>query len=144
MSFIFQNYNLMQYLTALENVALPLAFQGISKAERMAEARKMLTLVGLASRIHHLPAQMSGGQQQRVSIARAFITNPSVIYADEPTGNLDSQTGKMILDLIIKIAREHQQLLLIVTHNQEIAQFTDRLIQISDGRIVIDQSRFQN
>ncbi len=139
MGFVFQNFNLMQYLTALENVALPLTFQGVSESDRINQAKAMLEMVGLSSRLHHLPTQMSGGQQQRVSIARAFITNPSVIFADEPTGNLDSQTSRTVLNLMIKLSREREQALLIVTHNQEIAEYTDRIVQIADGRVLKDE-----
>ncbi|MCL2603522.1 MAG: ABC transporter ATP-binding protein [Defluviitaleaceae bacterium] len=133
--FVFQSYNLLPTLTALENVTLPLTFRKIKKRERVKRARVMLKAVGLGNRARHKPSELSGGQQQRVSIARAFINNPQVVFADEPTGNLDTRTTFEMMDLIIGIARERQQTLVIVTHDTEIAQYADQVIHIRDGSI---------
>jgi len=133
--FVFQSYNLLPTLTALENVSLPLTFQGVPKSIRDKRAAKMLKAVGLEDRMKHKPNQMSGGQQQRVSIARAFISNPQIVFADEPTGNLDTKTTKEVMDLITSLAREHHQTLVIVTHNQEIATYADKIVYLRDGVI---------
>ena len=133
--FVFQSYNLLPTLTALENVTLPLIFRRIPKRSRNGQARAMLKSVGLTNRSKHKPAELSGGQQQRVSIARAFVNNPSVVFADEPTGNLDTKTTMEMMDLITGIAREHEQTLIIVTHNTELSQFADQTIHIRDGNI---------
>lgn len=133
--FVFQSYNLLPTLTALENVALPLIFKKIPKKERAQRAMKMLKAVGLESRANHKPSEMSGGQQQRVSIARAFINNPQVVFADEPTGNLDTRTTYEMMDLITGLSREHNQTLVIVTHDLEISDYTNRVIHLTDGRI---------
>lgn len=134
--FIFQSYNLMQNMTAIENVAMPLTFQGVSKAEREARAIKMLKLVGLKKYMKHRPGQMSGGQQQRVGIARALVVNPEIVFADEPTGNLDSNTTMEVLKLIQKISHEQNQTMVMVTHDNHLASFGDRIIHISDGKII--------
>ena len=133
--FIFQSYNLMPYLTALENVSLPLVFRRVPKIIRDKKAAKMLELVGLKTHLKHKPSQMSGGQQQRVGIARAFVTKPSLIFADEPTGNLDSRTSKEVMELMVSYARENNETLVIVTHDREIAAYADRIIYILDGNI---------
>jgi len=133
--FIFQSYNLMPYLTALENVSLPLVFRKIPKSIRDRKAAKMLELVGLKTHLKHKPSQMSGGQQQRVGIARAFVAKPSLVFADEPTGNLDSRTSKEVMELMVSYARENNQTLIIVTHDREIAAYADRIIYILDGNI---------
>ncbi|HHW32478.1 MAG TPA: ABC transporter ATP-binding protein [Clostridiaceae bacterium] len=133
--FVFQSYNLLPTLTALENVSLPLAFKGVPKRIRDKRAMEMLKAVGLGTHIKHRPNQMSGGQQQRVGIARAFVTRPSIVFADEPTGNLDSKTTKEVMDLITSMAREHNQTLVIVTHDMDIASYADRIIHILDGNI---------
>jgi len=133
--FVFQSYNLLEHLTALENVTLPLIFKGVSKKEREKRARDMLKSVGLQNRMNHRPSQMSGGQQQRVSIARAFISNPRIVFADEPTGNLDSKTTEEIMDLITGMAEEHKQTLIIVTHDIEISKYADTVIHIKDGNV---------
>jgi len=135
LGFVFQSYNLLPTLTALENVSIPLAFKGIPKAIRDKKAREMLKAVGLSSHEKHKPSQMSGGQQQRVGIARAFIAMPEIVFADEPTGNLDSKTTKEIMELITKLARENNQTLVIVTHDLEIAKYADRIVHILDGNI---------
>ncbi|MCL2188963.1 MAG: ABC transporter ATP-binding protein [Defluviitaleaceae bacterium] len=133
--FVFQSYNLLPTLTALENVTLPLTFRKVKKRERIQRAKVMLKAVGLGNRARHKPSELSGGQQQRVSIARAFINDPQVIFADEPTGNLDTRTTFEMMDLIIGIARERNQTLVIVTHDTEIAQYADQVIRIKDGAV---------
>ena len=142
--FIFQSYNLMQNMTAVENVAMPLTFQGVGKAEREARARKMLKLVGLAKFMKHRPGQMSGGQQQRVGIARALVVNPEIVFADEPTGNLDSNTTMEMLHLIQKIVHEKKQTMIMVTHDNNLASYGDRIIHIRDGKILkIEDKRLE-
>lgn len=136
--FIFQSYNLLGSLNALENVALPLTFRKVPRRKREAAAKKMLRAVGLGKHIRHRPNQMSGGQQQRVGIARAYVTNPPVVFADEPTGNLDSKTTIEVMEMITAIAREHNQTLIIVTHDREIADYADRILFLLDGRIESD------
>ncbi len=131
--FVFQSYNLLSTLTALENVTLPLIFNKVPKKEREKRAMAMLKAVGLAERAKHKPSEMSGGQQQRVSIARAFINNPQVVFADEPTGNLDTKTTYEMMDLITGMARKHNQTLVVVTHDLEISAYADRIIHLSDG-----------
>jgi putative ABC transport system ATP-binding protein len=133
--FVFQSYNLLPTLTALENVTLPLIFRKVPRRVRNKRAREMLKAVGLANRAKHKPSELSGGQQQRVSIARAFINNPSVVFADEPTGNLDTKTTYEMMALITGIAREHEQTLVIVTHDQEISRYADQIIHIRDGHV---------
>jgi putative ABC transport system ATP-binding protein len=133
--FVFQSYNLMPTLTALENVMLPLTFRKVPRRKRAKQARAMLKAVGLSNRARHKPSELSGGQQQRVSIARAFVNNPAVVFADEPTGNLDTKTTFEMMDLITGIAREHEQTLIIVTHDLEISKYADHIIRIKDGGI---------
>lgn len=133
--FVFQSYNLLENFTALENVTLPLIFKGMAKITRDKKAKDMLKAVGLEKRMNHRPSQMSGGQQQRVSIARAFISNPEIIFADEPTGNLDSKTSNEIMGLITGMAKEYKQTLVIVTHDLEIAKYANRIIHIIDGNV---------
>lgn len=133
--FVFQSYNLLATLTALENVSLPLVFKGVPKAIRDKKALEMLKAVGLEKRLKHKPNQMSGGQQQRVSIARAFISSPEIVFADEPTGNLDSKTTLEVMNLITSMARKNNQTLIIVTHDIEIAGYADKIIHVKDGII---------
>jgi len=133
--FVFQSYNLLPTLTALENVSLPLTFKKIPKSIRDKKAKEMLEAVGLKDRLKHKPSQMSGGQQQRVSIARAFIGDPEIVFADEPTGNLDTKTTIEVMDLITSMARTNNQTLIIVTHDVEISQYADKIIHITDGEI---------
>ena len=133
--FVFQSYNLLPTLSALENVTLPLIFRKIPKRKRTSAARSMLKAVGLANRARHKPSELSGGQQQRVSIARAFVNEPQVIFADEPTGNLDTRTTFEMMDLITGIARARNQTLVIVTHDTEISQYADCVISIRDGMV---------
>lgn len=134
--FVFQSYNLIPSLTAVENVALPLMFKGIGREEREKQAMEMLKLVGLENRSAHKPSEMSGGQQQRVGIARAFVGNPAVIFADEPTGNLDSKTTKEVMELITGTIRKNNQTMVLVTHDASVAEYADVIFKISDGRVV--------
>ncbi len=133
--FIFQSYHLLPTLTALENVALPLIFRAVPKPIRNKKAMEMLKAMGLEKRYRHKPSQMSGGQQQRVSIARAFVNSPEVVFADEPTGNLDTKTTIEMMELITKMARQNKQTLIIVTHDLEISTYADQIIYIRDGNI---------
>ena len=133
--FVFQSYNLLPTLTALENVTLPLIFKGIPKKEREERAMEMLKAVGLEERAKHKPFEMSGGQQQRVSIARAFVNDPPVVFADEPTGNLDTKTTYEMMDLITGMAKKNKQTLVIVTHDLELAEYADRIVMLQDGKI---------
>lgn len=134
--FIFQSYNLLAQFNALENVALPLSFRGMEKAEREKLARQTLTMVGLKTHLKHYPTEMSGGQQQRVGIARALVLKPEIIFADEPTGNLDSHTTEDVLRLMQRVVREEKQTLVMVTHDNYLAGFADRIFHIIDGKIV--------
>lgn len=133
--FVFQSYNLLPYLTAIENVALPLIFKGESKKEREEKAYQILKDMGLSKRIYNRANELSGGQQQRVSIARAFVGNPKIIFADEPTGNLDTKTSFEIMELIKSIVRKNNQTLIMVTHDEEMAEFADRTLFMRDGLI---------
>lgn len=142
--FIFQSYNLLPYMTALENTALPLMFQGYGKKEREARAARLLKMVGLGERLSHYPSQMSGGQQQRVGVARALVVNPEIIFADEPTGNLDSNTSKEVMELMQKVVREQKQTLVMVTHDNHLASFADRIFHIIDGKIVQIEDNTKN
>ena len=136
--FVFQSYNLLPELTAVENVAMPLMFRGLPKDMRELEARKMLCRVGLGNRMNHYPGQMSGGQQQRAGIARAFITRPDVVFADEPTGHLDSKTTKEVMEMIRKFARPFHQTIVLVSHDPEMTQYADRIVTLLDGEIISD------
>ncbi|WP_313529088.1 ABC transporter ATP-binding protein [Anaerotignum sp.] len=133
--FVFQSYNLLPTLTAMENVTLPLIFKNVPLKERNERAMEMLKAVGLEDRAHHKPHEMSGGQQQRVSIARAFINSPQVVFADEPTGNLDTRTTYEMMDLITALAKKNNQTLVIVTHDLELSDYADRIVMLSDGQI---------
>ncbi|MGB4959968.1 MAG: ABC transporter ATP-binding protein [Saprospiraceae bacterium] len=135
--FIFQNFQLLPSLTAIENVMLPLEMQGNSEAR--SEATRLLERVGLGQRIHHYPSQLSGGEQQRVALARAFINKPKILFADEPTGNLDGDTGDTIESLMFDLNKDFGTTLIIVTHNQELASRTKRIIQLKSGHIVSDE-----
>lgn len=137
--FVFQSYNLLPNLNAIENVAMPLMFRGVPKRKRETIARAMLKRVGLGKRMNHYPTQMSGGQQQRVGIARAFVTRPQVVFADEPTGNLDSKTKTEVMDMICSFARDFNQTIVLVTHDDNMAQYADRIVTLLDGRIIGDR-----
>lgn len=138
LGFVFQSYNLLPTMTALENVALPMIFKGIGRRKRNKAALKMLAAVGLKKRAYHKPTQMSGGQQQRVGIARAFVSHPKVVFADEPTGNLDTHTTIDVMKMMVRFARRYDQTLIIVTHDAEIADYADRVITLIDGEIRSD------
>lgn len=135
LGFVFQSYNLLNSMTALENVELPLVFKHMKKKRRRRMARQMLINVGLGGRQKHKPTEMSGGQQQRVGIARAFVSNPEIVFADEPTGNLDSKTSREVMDIIKNMARANNQTIVMVTHDKELAEYADRIIHILDGKI---------
>ena len=139
LGFVFQSYNLLPNLNAIENVAMPLMFRGVPKRKRETIARAMLKRVGLGKRMNHYPTQMSGGQQQRVGIARAFVTRPQVVFADEPTGNLDSKTKTEVMDMICSFARDFNQTIVLVTHDDNMAQYADRIVTLLDGRIIGDR-----
>jgi putative ABC transport system ATP-binding protein len=132
--FVFQNFQLLATLTALENVMVPLELRGERGVE--ARARDLLERVGLGDRTHHYPSQLSGGEQQRVAIARAFITSPKILFADEPTGNLDEDNATRITDLLFQINREEKTTLVLVTHNLELAERTERILQMKGGKVV--------
>lgn len=136
--FVFQSYNLLPELTAAENVAMPLMFKGIDPDVRLLEAKKMLCRVGLKDRMDHFPNQMSGGQQQRVGIARAFVTHPEVVFADEPTGNLDSRSSREVLGFLRDSVRDYGQSIVMVTHDPRAASFADRVLVLADGNITRD------
>lgn len=142
--FIFQSFNLLGTMNALENVALPLTFRGMPKELRLRKAIKMLKLVGLQEHAFHKPNQMSGGQQQRVGMARALVVNPKIMFADEPTGNLDSRTSKEMMALMRKIVNEQKKTLVMVTHDDSLAAIADKVIRIVDGRIVAMEDRTKN
>ncbi len=133
--FIFQSFNLIPTMNCLENIALPLTFQGQAKYRRLKQAKELLKLVGLSSHAKHKPSEMSGGQQQRIGVARALVAKPAIIFADEPTGNLDSATSREILTLIKNIAREQKQTIVMVTHDLDLAQYADKIFIIVDGKI---------
>ena len=139
--FIFQSFNLLGTMNAIENVALPLTFRGVDKKIREAKAVKMLKLVGLSKHMLHRPNEMSGGQQQRVGVARALVLDPEIIFADEPTGNLDSHTSAEVLGLMRKVVQEKNQTMVMVTHDNHLAGFADRIFHIIDGKIVKIETR---
>jgi putative ABC transport system ATP-binding protein len=136
--FVFQSFNLFARKSAADNVALPLTYAGVPRGERRRRAAEMLERVGLTDRGHHRPSELSGGQQQRVAIARALVNEPSLILADEPTGNLDSRTGEEIL-LLLQALNEHGVTLLVVTHDELIASRAARIVRLADGRVVSDE-----
>ncbi|MBS3103482.1 ABC transporter ATP-binding protein [Candidatus Woesearchaeota archaeon] len=134
--FIFQQFNLINTLTALENVMLPMMFQGFPEEQRKKRAAELLTKVGLGDRLHHRPTELSGGQQQRVAIARSLAVDPDVILADEPTGNLDSATGKTFMEFLRKLHREERKTIVMVTHDDMLAKEASRIEHIKDGQLV--------
>jgi putative ABC transport system ATP-binding protein len=140
--FVFQTFQLIPTLTALENVLVPVELQAATRKGRAdpAHARALLERVGLGDRTHHYPAQLSGGEQQRVAVARAFANRPKVLFADEPTGNLDADTGRAVIDLLVELNRTEQTTLVLVTHDQELAGRAHRVLRLSGGRIVSDSA----
>jgi len=136
--FVFQSYDLISSMTALENVSLPLEFRGVPKATRLRAAKEMLKEVKLSKRMNHRPSEMSGGQQQRVGIARAFVSKPKLVFADEPTGNLDSKTTTEVMEIMVRMCRENNGTMVLVTHDRDIASYADRILTIIDGEIVSD------
>lgn len=136
--FVFQTYNLIPRTTALENVELPMLYGKMKKTERRERARELLELVGMKERMLHKPEELSGGQKQRTAIARAMANDPSIILADEPTGALDSETSRRIMDIFHRLHREQGKTIVLITHSAELAQETDRVVKISDGRILAE------
>lgn len=131
--FVFQNFNLIPRTSALLNVELPMMYAGMSKRERQKRAKELLELVEMSDRAKHMPNELSGGQKQRVSIARAMANNPAIILADEPTGALDSKTGRLVMDLFHKLNKEQGKTIVLITHNPELAEETDRIFTMRDG-----------
>ena len=138
LGFVFQGFNLLKRMSAINNVALPMIYAGEGRAQALQRAQEKLRLTGLADLAQRLPNQLSGGQQQRVAIARALVMNPSVLLADEPTGNLDTATSEEIMDLIQRLNREQSITVVLVTHEPDIARFGQRLIRLKDGRVIFD------
>ncbi|WP_452232288.1 ABC transporter ATP-binding protein [Lacinutrix sp. MEBiC02595] len=136
--FIFQNFQLLPTLTALENVSVPLELQGAKNATT--KSRALLEKVGLTDRVHHYPSQLSGGEQQRVALARAFANAPSILFADEPTGNLDDETGEKVVQLLFELNKENGTTLVIITHDLELANRTQQILKLKGGKIVTNQS----
>ena len=137
--FVFQTYNLIPRNTVLKNVELPMLYAGVPAKERTERAMYFLEMVGMKDRIKHQPNELSGGQKQRVAIARALATNPSILLADEPTGALDSGTGRMVMDLFHKVHEEQGKTIVFITHNNELAEETERIVTLRDGNIVSDE-----
>jgi putative ABC transport system ATP-binding protein len=135
--FVFQDFQLLPTLTALENVAVPLELRGAKNASKA--GKELLEKVGLGDRIHHYPSQLSGGEQQRVAVARAFSNNPSILFADEPTGNLDAATGETVVELLFELNKEAGTTLVIVTHDLELAQKTQRILKLKGGKILANE-----
>ncbi|MBU3966449.1 MAG: ABC transporter ATP-binding protein [Euryarchaeota archaeon] len=138
LGFVFQHFYLLPVLTAQENIELPMKEAGLPKAQRKQRTMELLDAVGLRERANHMPGQLSGGEQQRIAIARALANNPSIILADEPTGELDSASGRTILELLLKINREYGKTIIVVTHDDSLARQATRIIKLHDGRIVSD------
>lgn len=136
--FIFQTFNLIPSLNAMENVFLPMTFQGYQENEKYKRAKELLTRVGLGERMHHRPSQLSGGERQRVAVARSLANNPEMVLADEPTGNLDSKTGKQIMQLLTDLNRKDGKTIVLVTHDLNIAKGAERVIKLKDGKVIED------
>jgi len=139
--FVFQTFNLIQTLTALRNVELPMIFQGVRRAQRHERARRLLERVGLGDRVRHKPNELSGGERQRVAIARALANDPEIILADEPTGNLDTETGESILSLLKDLNANEGKTIILVTHDPDAAAIADRIVRLRDGRVVSTADR---
>jgi putative ABC transport system ATP-binding protein len=137
--FVFQTFNLIPRTSALKNVELPMLYGGLSTRERTNRAKELLDMVGMSDRVKHLPSELSGGQKQRVAIARAMANNPDIILADEPTGALDTETGRLVMDLFHRLNKEQNKTILLITHNPELAEETGRVLTISDGLITGEQ-----
>lgn len=134
--FIFQTFNLIPSLNALENVMLPMMFQNVNKQARLEKAKSLLEMVGLKERMNHTQSQLSGGERQRVAIARALVNDPEIILADEPTGNLDSKTGKEIINMLIDLNKKYKRTIIMITHDQSLAAYAERIVHLSDGMIL--------
>lgn len=139
--FVFQTYNLISRTSALKNVELPMLYAGIGKKERAERAKELLNMVGMGERMSHTPDELSGGQKQRVAIARAMANEPSIILADEPTGALDSKTGRMIMDIFHRLNEEQGKTIVLITHSQELAEETQRIVTLKDGIIIGERRR---
>lgn len=138
--FVFQQFNLIPTMTALENVKLPTVFQGLDEFEREKRAVRLLEKVGLGSRLHHKPGELSGGEQQRVAMARALVNNPDIILADEPTGNLDSKIGEETIQFLIKLHKEEHKTVVIITHDEYVAKHAKRIVYLHDGKIIKEKT----
>lgn len=136
--FVFQNFNLISRTNAIENVELPMLYAGIGRKERRKRAEELLDIVGMSDRADHNPNELSGGQKQRIAIARAMANSPSILLADEPTGALDSATGRMVMDIFHRLNKEEHKTIVLITHSNELAAETDRILTINDGRIISD------
>ena len=137
--FVFQTFNLIPRTSALSNVELPMLYSGMPRAKRIARAKELLAQVEMSDRMKHMPSELSGGQKQRVAIARAMANDPAIILADEPTGALDSTTGRLVMDIFHRLHREQGKTIVLITHNPELAAETQRIITLSDGRIINDE-----
>ncbi|MBB6218288.1 putative ABC transport system ATP-binding protein [Anaerosolibacter carboniphilus] len=142
--FVFQTFNLIPRNSALKNVELPMLYAGMDRKERRERAEELLELVGMADRMHHLPNELSGGQKQRVAISRALSNEPAILLADEPTGALDSETGRMIMDLFHKVHETKGTTIILITHNYELAEETQRIVTIKDGRILDEKANLNH
>lgn len=134
--FVFQTFNLIPRSSALKNVELPMLYNGIAPSKRVNRAKELLEIVGMEERLHHLPNELSGGQKQRVAIARAMANDPAIILADEPTGALDSNTGRLVMDIFHRLHKEEGKTILLITHNDELAEETEKVLTIKDGQII--------